>query len=182
MPKLGELTVEELINGADREAAYLAERLNKQARERGANPDDIEEVITSATIASVRSHLIVAQGRIREQHQAGPRPTATAPDTNTKPDPARSEHQSAEAMTVLLVALGVPAQTINTGGSCWASSITLTQTVRLELNDFPGEMWSWSLYQHGGDQVMGGHWDSADDNTVATKAKALIDAMGSIVA
>jgi hypothetical protein len=29
MPKFGELTVEELINGAEREAAYLAERLQK---------------------------------------------------------------------------------------------------------------------------------------------------------
>ncbi|WP_258564085.1 hypothetical protein [Streptomyces himalayensis] len=38
------------------------------------------------------------------------------------------------------------------------------------------------VYQHGGAQVICGHWDSADDVTVATNIKALIDAMGSIVA
>ncbi|MEU1599159.1 hypothetical protein ABZ468_41730 [Streptomyces sp. NPDC005708] len=124
----------------------------------------------------------MAQGRLREQRQAGPQSPAIAPDTGAKPDPSRSEHQSAEAMTALLVALGVRAQTINTGGNCWASSITLTESARMELTDFPGEMWSWALYQHGGDQVMSGHWDSADDNTVATKTKALIDAMGSLIA
>ncbi|MGW3242185.1 hypothetical protein [Streptomyces sp. NPDC001070] len=43
-------------------------------------------------------------------------------------------------------------------------------------------MWSWCLYQHGGGQVLCGHWDSADDHTVAGKAHALIHAMGSIAA
>jgi hypothetical protein len=83
-------------------------------------------------------------------------------------------------MTALLVALGVQAQTINTAGNCWSSSITLTQFVHLELSDWPGA-WSWLLYHHGGEQVMGGHWDTADDELAAIKAKALIDAMGSIV-
>jgi hypothetical protein len=180
MPKLGELTVEELIYGAHRDAAYLAERLNKQARERGADPDDIEEVITTATIASIRSHLIVAQGRIREQRQAGPHPTATAPDT--KPDPERSEYESAQAMTAHLTALGITAQTINTGGNCWASSITLPNAARLELTNFPGEAWSWALYPRDSEQAMSGHWNTADDQATAAKAKTLIDAMGSLTA
>jgi hypothetical protein len=72
MAKLGELSVEQLLDGAERDMAYLVERLEKLARERGADPDEIEEVITSATVANVRSQLIVAQGRLREQHQAEP--------------------------------------------------------------------------------------------------------------
>ncbi|KPI17974.1 hypothetical protein [Streptomyces mirabilis] len=151
----------------------------QQARERGADPDDIEEVITRATIASVRSHLTVAMGRLREQHQAKQEPAATAPDT-TRPDRERSEYQATEAMTALLLALGVTAQTINTGGNCWATSIALTKTARLEIYDFPGDAWSWALH-HEGEQVMGGHWGTADDQAAANKAKALIDAMGSIV-
>lgn len=107
----------------------------------------------------------------------------TTPDTD-KPEPKRerTEYESAEAMMALLLALGVQAQTINTGGNCWSSSITLTPFVRLELCGWPGESWAWLLYQHGGEQVMGGHWDTADDELTATKAKALIDAMGSIFA
>ncbi|MEU7384863.1 hypothetical protein AB0A91_33850 [Streptomyces sp. NPDC042207] len=37
MVKLGGLTVEELADGAVRDATYLAERLEKLARERGAD-------------------------------------------------------------------------------------------------------------------------------------------------
>ncbi|MET7522638.1 hypothetical protein [Streptomyces sp900116325] len=107
----------------------------------------------------------------------------TSPDTDhkTEPDRERREFGSAEAMTALLVALGIQAETINAGDNCWSSSITLTPFVRLELSDWPGEAWSWLLYQHGGEQVMGGHWDTADDELAANKTKALIDAMGSIV-
>lgn len=72
MPKLGELSVEQLIDGAETDMAYLVERLEKLARERGADPNDIEEVITGATMAQIRSQLIVAQSRLREQHKAGP--------------------------------------------------------------------------------------------------------------
>ncbi|MFE4424382.1 hypothetical protein [Streptomyces sp. NPDC056817] len=181
MPRLGDLTVEQLLDGADREMAYLVERLDKLARERGADPEHIEEVITSATTANVRSHLIVAQLKLREERQAQQEPAATAPDT-TRPDPERSEYQSAEAMTAHLVALGIPAQTINTGGNCWASSITLANSARLELTDFPGDAWSWALYPRDSEQALSGHWGTADDKTAATKAKALIDAMGSLVA
>nr|WTB35243.1 hypothetical protein OG781_42440 [Streptomyces sp. NBC_00830] len=179
MTKLGELGVEQLLDGADKDAAYLVERLEKLARERGADPDDIEEVVTRATTAHIRSQLIVAQLRLREQDQAGQNAATPTPDTGTKPE--RSERESAEAMTAVLVALGVTAETINTGGNCWSSSITLTKFARLELNDFTGA-WSWSLYQHAGEQVICGHWDSADDQAVAHNTKALIDAMGSIIA
>jgi hypothetical protein len=71
-------------------------------------------------------------------------------------------------MTALLAALGVKAETINTGGNGWSSFIALTKHARLELNDFSGE-WSWTLYQHGGEQLLCGHWGSANDVTVATK-------------
>lgn len=69
MPKLGELTLEELLDGADRDAAYLAERLETQRAARGTDPTDIEEVITSAVITNIRSQLIVATARLRAQRQ-----------------------------------------------------------------------------------------------------------------
>ncbi|MEU6325012.1 hypothetical protein [Streptomyces sp. NPDC047009] len=180
MPRLGDLTVEQLLDGADRDMSYLVERLERLARERGADSDDIEEVVTRATTTSVRSQLIVAQAKWREERQAQQEPAATAP--NTPPDAERSEYESAEAMTAHLVALGVPAQTINTGGNCWASSVTLANSARLELTDFPGDAWSWALYPRDSEQAMSGHWGTADDKATATKAKALIDAMGSLVA
>ncbi|MFJ4849198.1 hypothetical protein [Streptomyces sp. NPDC088733] len=119
----------------------------------------------------------MAQGKWREERPQ--RAPATTPVTRQDPD--RSKLQAAEVMTAHLVALGVSAQPINTGGNYWACSVTLTPTLRLELADVPGELWSWCLYQHGGEQVISGHWDSADDQTVAGKAHFLIQAMGSIV-
>ena len=71
MAKLGELSVDQLLDGAERDMAYLVGRLNKLARERGADPNDIEEVITRATTTQIRSQLIVARIRLREQHQTG---------------------------------------------------------------------------------------------------------------
>ncbi|MEU4095540.1 hypothetical protein [Streptomyces sp. NPDC026673] len=184
MPRLGELNVEQLLDGADRDMAYLVERLDKLARERGDDPEHIEEIITRATTTQVRSQLIVAQGKWREERKALQAAAAPAGTTSPGPDhdPERSERQAAEAMTAHLVALGVAAETVNTGGNCWATSITLTPHTRLELADAPGELWAWCLYHHGGDQVLCGHWDSANDHTVASKAQALIHAMGSIVA
>lgn len=136
--------------------------------------------IASTTLQLIQlGHIVIAA----REHQYAPtkhtEPAAAAPNATT--DPERSEHQAAEAMTGHLVALGVSAETVNTGSNCWATSITITPTTRLELADAPGELWSWCLYQHGGDQVLCGHWDSADDHTVASKAQALIHAMGSIV-
>ncbi|MFE2586009.1 hypothetical protein [Streptomyces sp. NPDC059378] len=179
MPKLGELTIEEPIHGADRDAAYLAELLEKLAREPVTDPDDIQAVITRATITQRRSQLIVAQGKLREDRRAQQKPPATAPAI-TRPVPERSQHQAADEMTAHLVALRVAAQTTITGGNCWATSVDLTPT--MELNNAPGEVWSWSLYLHGGDQVISGHWGSADGQTVASKAQALIQAMGAITA
>ncbi|WP_127359890.1 hypothetical protein [Actinacidiphila soli] len=72
MAKLGELSIEQLLDGADKDTAYLVEHLDKLAQARGTNPDDIEEVITRAYTTQIRSQLIVAQSRLREQHQAEP--------------------------------------------------------------------------------------------------------------
>lgn len=40
------------------------------------------------------------------------------PESHTNNQPERSEFESAQAMTALLVALGINAETINTGGNC----------------------------------------------------------------
>lgn len=69
MPKLGELSVEELVDGAEKDAAYLGQRLEQLAAQRAADPDDIKEVITRALITNIRSRLIVATSRLREQHK-----------------------------------------------------------------------------------------------------------------
>ncbi|MET8326316.1 hypothetical protein [Streptomyces sp. NPDC005181] len=136
---------------------------------------DLEQIasITKQLIELGHTVMAAQKHRFEDTKQTGPAAT---------PDPERSEREAAEAMTGLLVDLGINAETINTGGNCWATSITLTPFARLELADAPGELWSWCLYQHGGDQVLCGHWDSAHDHTVAGKARALIHAMGSIVA
>lgn len=70
MATLGELSVEELVDGAEQTAAYLAERLEHLAAQRGANPEDIEEVITRALVTNMRTYLIVAMSRLREQRKA----------------------------------------------------------------------------------------------------------------
>jgi hypothetical protein len=70
MAKLGELSVEPLLDGADKDTAYLVEHLDKQAQARGTDPDDIEEVVTRAYTTQIRSQLIVAQSRLREQRKA----------------------------------------------------------------------------------------------------------------
>ncbi|MFF0291080.1 hypothetical protein [Streptomyces sp. NPDC005262] len=135
---------------------------------------DLEQIASITKQLIELGHTVMAAQKHRfEDTQTGPAATS---------DPERSEHEAAEAMTRRLVDLGINAETTNTGGNCRATSITLTPFARLELADAPGELWSWCLYQHGGDQVLCGHWDSADDHTVAGKARALVHAMGSIVA
>ncbi|WP_326737011.1 hypothetical protein [Streptomyces sp. NBC_01022] len=139
---------------------------------------DLKQIAsTTLQLLQLGHTVIAAQGHQYKPTKRTER-AAAAPDAST--DPERSERQAAEAMTRHLVALGVSAETVNTGSNCWATSITLTPTTHLELADAPGELWSWCLYQHGGDQVLCGHWDSADDHTVASKTQALIHAMGSI--
>jgi hypothetical protein len=93
----------------------------------------------------------------------------------------RTEHDSAEVMTGLLVGLGLKAELINTGGQCYSAHIELDDRTSLDLNDFSGE-WGWGIY-HEGESVMSGHWGGSElsDEDIAAKVKALIDAMGTII-
>lgn len=93
----------------------------------------------------------------------------------------RTEHDSAEVMTRLLVGLGLKAKHTNTGGQCYSAVIELDERTSLDLNDFSGE-WGWGLY-HQGESVMSGYWGGSEltDEDVAAKAKALVDAMGTII-
>ncbi|MFF3493775.1 hypothetical protein ACFYWS_20750 [Streptomyces sp. NPDC002795] len=174
MPRLGGLTIDQLLDEADKDTAYLANRLTTQARDRGVDPDDIEEVITRALTTSIRSHVLVARNRAAKL-PSSPEPARTATDTSA---PERSELQACDALTAALVALGVNATTINTGGNCWASSIQLTETAHLLLNDFSGS-WSYTLDDRG-DTILTGHWGPTEDRTTAANIKALITAMGTI--
>ncbi|MET9582059.1 hypothetical protein ABZY10_02855 [Streptomyces sp. NPDC006539] len=70
-------------------------------------------------------HHLLTRTRAAHPSRWAVRPTREdTHDHKTEPDRERSEFESAEAMTALLVALGVQAETINTGGNCWSSSIS----------------------------------------------------------
>lgn len=92
----------------------------------------------------------------------------------------RSEYETTKEMAAALAALGVKAEHIPTGGGCYAASIELTKWAEIRLTDASGE-WVWNLYNSEGEHVVGGYWEGSESVAdTAAKAKALVDAMGTV--
>ncbi|MET9119890.1 hypothetical protein [Streptomyces sp. NPDC004528] len=164
---------------------------NDEALPENLTVEDVMKILAKKHASCAEGWHIWSQEPSHESHEAAlkfsdetihrlfPQLTWRADEELSEPENPLSEREECDRMAKHLVGLGIKAESVSTGGGCWAVHYRLDDQHQMWVTPWPD--WAYSI-DRDGEQILAGDFEVSDIPDAAKRVKKLIKGLGTITA